>query len=240
MFRVSGIAPQLGIRSPNRVPTEVVISNMGEVMIMRISVRPHLTGDPVNGGVGFSRIVTTWCWPFLAFETPVFLPSSWLGANYEDAFAKEENGQIPWRPVLLHSALYVFSYNTFTLSRRQFAAQRVVSHWLCFGCLVLLQAWGWVWVLSALEVPGGQYWGLRLENLSYWIRLTDSCFNNRNNNNMTTVGREPKGGVRWVMRWQRWRGWEQWRGDKGDRVDGSAGGNSWRRKTGDREEIFLM
>ena len=167
MLRISGITPHLGLGGFSIwIPTKIVVTNMSEIVIMRLCVRPSLTRDPGNCGVRFSHIVTTWCRPFLAFETPVFLTSSWLGANYEDAFAKDENGQIPWRPVLLHSALYVYSCNTFTLSRRQFAAQRVVSHWLCFGCLVLLQAWGWVWVLSAIEVPDGHNWGLRLENLS--------------------------------------------------------------------------
>ena len=59
MFRISGVAPHLGFRGPIGIPTEVVISHVGEAVIMRLCVRPSLTRDSVNCGVRFSCIVTT-------------------------------------------------------------------------------------------------------------------------------------------------------------------------------------
>ena len=62
MFRISGVAPDLGLGvgvSPIGIPTEVVISNVGKTVIMWLCVRPSLTRDPVNSGVCVSHIVTT-------------------------------------------------------------------------------------------------------------------------------------------------------------------------------------
>ena len=58
-FRISGEAPDLGLRTSNRVSAEVVISNMGETVIMRLFVRPFLTRDTINGCVDFSHIRAT-------------------------------------------------------------------------------------------------------------------------------------------------------------------------------------
>ena len=57
-FWIRGITPDLRSTRPNRIPTEVVISHMGESRFMRLRVRPSLTGDPISSGVGFSIIVT--------------------------------------------------------------------------------------------------------------------------------------------------------------------------------------
>ena len=60
MIRVSGVAPDLGFGVFSiGIPTEVVISHMGEIMIMRLCVRPSLTRDSVNSSVCFSNIITT-------------------------------------------------------------------------------------------------------------------------------------------------------------------------------------
>ena len=97
MFRISGVAPDLGLGvgvSPIGIPTEVVISHVGEIMIMRLCVRPSLTRDPVNSGVCFSHIVMTFCKPVLAANLPLFLLSSfWLRADICNTFAKDEEWQ---------------------------------------------------------------------------------------------------------------------------------------------------
>ena len=59
MFRISGEAPHLGMGSPVGIPTEVVISDMGELVVVGLAVRPSLARDSVNGCVGFSCIGTT-------------------------------------------------------------------------------------------------------------------------------------------------------------------------------------
>ena len=56
-FWISGIAPQ-PVSISNGIPTEVVISHIGEWVIMRCCVRPSLTRDPFTSGVCFSNFVT--------------------------------------------------------------------------------------------------------------------------------------------------------------------------------------
>ena len=56
-FWISGIAPQ-PVSISNGIPTEVVISHIGEWVIMRCCVRPSLTRDPFTSGVCFSNLVT--------------------------------------------------------------------------------------------------------------------------------------------------------------------------------------
>ena len=57
-IRISGVAPHLGITI--RIPTEVVISDMGELVIVWLCVWPSLTRDSVNSRIRFSPIGTTW------------------------------------------------------------------------------------------------------------------------------------------------------------------------------------
>ena len=56
-FRISGITPHLGLGGSIGIPTEVVISHVGETVLMRLCVRPSLTWDSVNCDVCFSNIV---------------------------------------------------------------------------------------------------------------------------------------------------------------------------------------
>ena len=56
-FRISGVAPDL--RSLIRIPAKVMISHVGETVIMRLCVQPLLTRDPIHSGICFSNIVTT-------------------------------------------------------------------------------------------------------------------------------------------------------------------------------------
>ena len=114
MFRISGIAPHLGFRGPIGIPTEIVISHVGEIMIMRFCVRPPLTRDPVNSGVCFSNIVTTWCRLLLAVDLPF-----WFGEFYESTLAKDENRQeqIPLKSP--HTALNVLVATYSHFSQRQ-------------------------------------------------------------------------------------------------------------------------
>ena len=82
-FRISGIAPDFGVGGSIGIPTEVVISHISEMMIMRICVRPSLTRDPVNGDIHCSHIVSTWGWPLLATNLPLIhlLCFGWLKAD---------------------------------------------------------------------------------------------------------------------------------------------------------------
>ena len=54
LFGISGEAPDLG--RAVRIPTEVVIPNIIESVQVGRSLRPFLTQDPINGGVGVSLV----------------------------------------------------------------------------------------------------------------------------------------------------------------------------------------
>ena len=87
-FRISCKAPDLGLGDSVEIPTEVVISHVGEIMVMRPSVRPSLTRDPVDSGVCFSCIIATWCRPLLAANLPWFFFRANISKYGEDCQTK--------------------------------------------------------------------------------------------------------------------------------------------------------
>ena len=73
MFRVTGKAPHMRVVVCSvRIPTVVVISHMGVAEFVRMCVRPLLTRNPINSGVGFSHIGPAWCWLMLAANVICF------------------------------------------------------------------------------------------------------------------------------------------------------------------------
>ena len=101
MFRISGETPHLGLGSPVGIPTEVVISDMGELMIMGLCVWPSLTRDPVHSSVGFSQIRTTWSWLLLAANLYCCC-FSWFTADNAEISTEDKCLNTLWKWISRH------------------------------------------------------------------------------------------------------------------------------------------